>query len=267
MSARGALLFARYAYPPNELGYCGPDGAAALLRGDAPEEIARRARQFEGAWSYLEFIARAAGVADPLDEAVVQAYWVGNDLLGLVAPDELLPFLRTRFAGQAGGTWQDADTRAIAHHSFHVFEVYPWAAMLRRTGNPAAVSVLDRCRIRTGVVREVHGETATVRSRPLLFGDGVLAPGAGRGLAPRPRVLAPGPGRGLAPRSARVLAPGPVRDEVVSWSAGGHSLLSGLRPGDRVSLHWDWVCDVITAEQSERLESFERRQLALECDR
>ena len=236
MSVRGALLFARYAYPPNELGYCGPEGAAALLRGDAPEEIARRARRFEGAWSYLEFIARAAGIADPLDEAVVQAYWVGNDLLGRVAPAELLPFLRARFAGQAGGTWHDAGTRAIAHHSFHVFEVYPWAAMLRRTGNPAAVSVLDRCRIRTGVVREVHGETATVRSRPLLLGDG-----------------APGP--------APLLVPGPARDEVVTWSAGGHSLLSGLRAGDRVALHWAWVCDVITAEQGERLESFERRQL------
>ena len=30
MSVQGALLFARYAYPPNELGYCGPDGAGAL---------------------------------------------------------------------------------------------------------------------------------------------------------------------------------------------------------------------------------------------
>lgn len=230
MSAPGALLFARYAYPPNQLGYCGPEGAAALLRGDAPAEIARRARQFEGAWSYLEFIARAAGVADPLDEAVVRAYWVGNELLDRVAPAELLRFLRSRFPGQAGGTWQDADTRAVAHHSFHVFEVYPWAALLRRTGAPAAVSVLDRCRIRTGLVREVHGEAATVRSRPLLFGAGGLAPG-------------------------------PARDEAVTWSAGGRSLLAGLRPGDLVALHWDWVCDVITAEQAERLESLERRQL------
>ena len=44
MSVRGTLLFARYAYPPNQLGYCGPDGAGALLRGDAPDEIARTAR-------------------------------------------------------------------------------------------------------------------------------------------------------------------------------------------------------------------------------
>jgi hypothetical protein len=148
--------------------------------------------------------------------------------------------------------------------------------MLRRTGNPAAVSVLDRCRIRTGIVREVHGETATVRSRPLLFGAGVLAPGSAGVLAPGSAgVLAPGSAGVLASGPERVLAPGSERNEAVTWSAGGHSLLSsGLRPGDRVSLHWDWVCDVITAEQSERIESFERRQLAalaalaaLECDR
>ena len=31
MSADGAVLFARYAYPPNELGYCGPAGAEQML--------------------------------------------------------------------------------------------------------------------------------------------------------------------------------------------------------------------------------------------
>jgi Family of unknown function (DUF6390) len=222
VSERGALLFARYAYPPNALGYCGPDGAAALLHA--------RARQFEGAWSYLEFIARSAGIADPLDEAVVRAYWVGDDLLDRMPPADLVAFLRTRFAGQSGGTWQDADAGALAHHSFHVFEVYPWAAMLRRTGNPAAASVLDRCRVRTGVVRRLHGETATVRSRPLRWSGGVLAPG-------------------------------PERDEEAAWSVDGRSLLTGLRPGDRVALHWDWVCDVITEAQSERLESLEHCRL------
>ena len=49
-------------------------------------EIARRARQFDGAWAYLESIARAAGIADPLDERVVEAYWIGNDLLDRVDP-------------------------------------------------------------------------------------------------------------------------------------------------------------------------------------
>ncbi len=232
MSVPGTLLFARYAYPPNQLGYCGPDGAGALLRGDAPDEIARRARRFEGAWSYLEFIARAAGVADPLDEAVVEAYWVGNELLDRVPSPDLVAFLRDRFAGQTGGTWAGAAGRALAHHSFHVFEVYPWSTVLRKTGTPAAVSVLDRCRIRTGAVVAVRGEIATVRSRPLVWRDGVLAHGA-------------------------------ERDDAVSWAVDGRSLLPGLDPGDRVALHWDWVCDVITGEQADRLNACEHRQLAL----
>jgi len=226
MSDLGALLFARYAYPPNELGYCGPAGAAALLRSDLPEEIARRARGFEGAWAYLEYLGRG----DPLDPAVVEAYWIGNDLLDPPNFPDLLGFLGRRFVGQHGGTWESAEGRAVPHHSFHVFEVYPWAALLRRTGNPTAVSVLDRCRIRTGKVDSVEGETARVTSRPLVW-DG------------------------------SALAPGPVREESVAWSAGGRSLLAGLSPGDLVALHWDWVCDVLTEEQGGRIEALEERQL------
>jgi uncharacterized protein DUF6390 len=223
VSDPGALLFARYAYPPNELGYCGPAGASTLLRADRPEEIARRARGFDGAWAYLVFLARALGRADPLDPAVVSAYWIGDSLPGGDFPD-LLPFLRPRFAGQRGGTWESAAGRALPHHSFHVFEVYPWASLLRRSGNPSAVSVLDRCRIRTGTVVRVRESTATVTTRPLVW-DGA------------------------------VLAAGPPREETVS------PLLGGLVPGDLVALHWDWVCDRITAEQAATIESLERRQL------
>jgi hypothetical protein len=225
----GALLFARYAYPPNELGYCGPDGAAALLRSDAPAEIARRARGFDGAWSYLELIAESADIADPLDASVVEAYWIGNELLDMVGPDALVARLRDRFRGQLGGTWREATDRAVAHHSFHDFAVYPWAALVAPDGNPTAVSVLDRCRIRTGIVRDVTGETATVRSRPLVWDGGALISG-------------------------------PERDEVVRWSLDGRSLLSGPSPGDRVALHWDWICDVITDEQWQRAESLEIAQ-------
>ena len=232
MSGPGALLFARYAYPPNELGYCGPAGASALLRADAPAEIAARARRFEGAGSYLEFIAASAGIADPLDEAVVEAYWVGNALLDGVSPVSLVEWLTDRFRGQRGGTWRSAAGRAVAHHSFHVFEVYPWAAMLAAKAGPVALSVLDRCRIRTGVVVEVDGEKATVRSSPLVWEGGVLGPG-------------------------------PEGVEVVSWSVGGRSLIRAPEPGERVALHWDWVCDVLTAGQAARLDSVEDRQRRL----
>ncbi|MFJ5172907.1 DUF6390 family protein [Streptomyces griseoviridis] len=230
MSARGAVLFARYAYPPNELGYCGPADASALLRPEETAGIERHARRFEGAWCYLELLAEAAGLSDPLDERVVEAYWIGNDLLELASSPAVLARLRERFHGQTGGTWQDAAERALAHHAFQVFEVYPWAELLRTSGHPTAVSVLDRCRIRTGVVRSIEGESATVESRPLTWTGGELVRG-------------------------------PSRRESVRWSTGGRSLLPGLSPGDVVALHWDWVCDVLTGPQAARIEATEARQL------
>ncbi|MGW1020544.1 DUF6390 family protein, partial [Streptomyces niveus] len=121
--------------------------------------------------------------------------------------------------------------RALAHHSFQVFDVYPWAGLLRSSGRPTALSVLDRCRIRTGVVHSVAGESAMVESRPLTW-------------------------------TGTALIPGPPRQESVRWSTGGRSLIPGLAPGDLVALHWDWVCDVITKAQAERIESTEERQLA-----
>ena len=211
-------MFARYAYPPNELGYCGPDDASVLLRrdsADAEQDIARHARQFEGAWPYLEIIAAAAGIADPLDERVVEAYWIGNDLLDNVDPESLVAQLQERFVGQTGASWVPGQP----HHSFHVFAVYPWVGLLRGgTGNDVALSVLQQCRIRWGEVVAVRGERVEVLSQPLVLVDGVLALGA-------------------------------AREESAAWSVQGRSLLSSVSVGNNVALHWDWVCDVLSAEQ------------------
>lgn len=227
MTESGALMFARYAFPPNELGYCGPAGATAMLQPGAVDEIQRRARQFDGAWVYLELLAEALGTSDPLADEVVTAYWLGGPLLSAVPPDVLLTRLRERFVGQHGGTWADSAGRAVAHHSYQVFEVYPWAAMLRAGLPPGpAVSVLDRCRIRCGVVDAVDGEWATTTSALLVWDGTSLEP--------------------AAPSTERA-----------RWSIGGLSLMSPPVVGDVVALHWDWICDVLTPAQSALVEGLE----------
>ena len=223
MSGLGAVRFAQYAYPPNELGYCGPAGAEALLEPEATDDIGRRARQFEGVWSYLEVLAEATGRTDPLDAAVVDAYWLGSPLVSEVDPAVLVARLRDRFVGQVGGTWREAADRAVPHHSFQVFEVYPWAGLLREGRPPGpAVHVLDRCRIRPGEVVAVDGEEVEVVSRPLVW-DG------------------------------RVLREGAAVSERARWSVAGSSLIETPMVGDTVALHWDWVCDVVSVEQARRL--------------
>ena len=141
MSRHGAVRFAQYAYPPNELGYCGPPGAAAMLDPGAADEIDRRARLFDGAWSYLELLAEAAGIADPLD---VRG---GGRLLGRQRPAgpgrparRWWPGWRTGSGARSAAPGARPRTRASAHHSFQVFEVYPWAGLLRE-GRPPGPAV------------------------------------------------------------------------------------------------------------------------------
>ena len=142
----GPLLFARYAYPPNALGLCGADETRTLLEYGAAHEsdggLAQLARTFEGAWPYLTLIAGANGVADPLDPRVVEAYWVGNELLDRVTGGELARHVEDRFRGRIGGSWRrvvDAVAAgAVPHHSFHVLAVYPWLSTNRSTCSTAA---------------------------------------------------------------------------------------------------------------------------------
>jgi hypothetical protein len=237
-SLPGSVLFARYAYPPNELGYCGPEDAAGLLAagaaGDASPDIAARARQFDGAWVYLQLLAEAAGIDDPLDARVVEAYWIGGDLLNRLPAERLHDRLTERFAGQRGGFWNrlgdEARPLARAHHSFHVFAVYPWAGLLG-SGSPIPLSVLDRCRIRWGRLVERRAETGVVRSQPLCW-DGAQ------------------------------LYLGDEIEETVRHSAAGGAL-ADVRAGDWVALHFDWICDRLTADRLDELRRATEQQLRL----
>jgi hypothetical protein len=243
VSAAGTTLFARYAYPPNELGYCGPDDASVLLRrgsATAQAQIAEHARQFEGAWAYLEIIAEAAGITDPLDARVVEAYWIGNELLGTVDQKALVSTLRERFGDQAGASWVPGPP----HHGFQVFSVYPWVGLLRRGTGDVALSVLEQCRIRWGEVVAIEGDRVRVQSRPLVVADGLLELGPAQEQAAAWSV----DGRTLLPAESAVPADG--------------TLVAPVAVGDHIAMHWDWVCDVLSPAQVAELELRTTDQLA-----
>ncbi len=210
----GQALFARFAFPPNELGYCGPaDEGSGLLSGERVDSVAR---EFDGAWPYLEVIAAAAGIDDPLDLSVVRSYWVGGELLDTVDGGGLIRHLRTAFARQVTGLLGvvDPDASALANHSFHVFVVYPWVRLLRK--DPVTpLRILQNCRIRWGTVEDVEDDHVVMRS-PRLTLD------AGR------------------------LTLGDPCAERVRWHKSGRSLTGAPAAGDTVAAHWDWLCGPMT---------------------
>jgi len=234
----GAILFARYAYPPNELGYCGPDDHRALLDygsgGAVDRGFLQLAQGFSGAWPYLEFIATATGIRLPLDRRVVEAYWLGGDLLDRIDMAQFGNSLVERFRRRAGKSWgylaEAIPAGAVPNHAFHVFGVYPWVGLLRSGQADTPLEQLERCRIRWGQVVSTEGDQVSVLSRPLTY-DGTS------------------------------IALGERRLEVARRSVDGLGFLEGFRPGDWVSLHWGWVCDRLSRRQLHLVQRSTLRQL------
>ncbi len=230
----GPILFVRYAFPPNYHGACGPNESQTLFEYGAREMIdgglRSLAKQFAGAWPYLELIAQANDLADPLDRRVVEAYWVGNRLLDRVGVRHLGNSMEERFrlrtGRQFGHVVDSVVDGGMPHHSFHVFCIYPWVGLLgddRR--HEYALQVLQRCRIRWGQVITVLPSQLLVSSRPLQFDRGRLFLG-------EPVV------------------------ETVERTLDGVGLVQDFEPGDWVSMHWEWVCDKLDIRQLHSLCSY-----------
>jgi hypothetical protein len=223
----GPLTFARFAAPPNVLGYCGTedhDGLVGNLRAglDGPE-LVKLCRSFEGAWPYLELIAWSAGIADPLDPRVVEAYWIGGPLLERVRANDFALHLGTRFRGRTErGEWPWLASKpgagAVPHHSFHVLEVMPRIGMLRAGQVQAILPAMGHCLVRPAEVLGSDGDALLVEARPLLMHEGRLS---------------------LGPPASERVAPS----------------TSGTRAGDLVAIHWGWSCGAITRAQSRTLAS------------
>ncbi len=234
----GPLLFARFAFPPNRLGLCGPETGETLpdrVRSGRPDpELVRIAQGFEGAYPYLELIASENGIADPLDARVVEAYWLGNGLLGHVGPrarhDDLTERFRPRTQPREW-RWLEAKADGVSrvHHSFHVLEILPRIGLIRGGLPPDLTRVLERCLVRPGRVVTVGDETLDVALPPLDDRDGRLRLGV------------------------------PVVTRLPFGDGDGFG--DTLRPGDNVAIHWDRVCGRLDERQVARLTAVTARNL------
>ncbi len=235
------MLFARYAFPPNHHGYCGPaDNIAFFQQGAAGVDdggLRAMAKEFAGAWPYLELIAHGTGLADPLDRRVVEAYWVGSPRLDQIGVPAIGNSMEERFRFKSGPLFSSLAEGVLAggvpHHSFAVLCIYPWVGLLGDDRRAAqALSVLDRCRIRWGRVLSLHGDQVVVESAPLTW-DG------------------------------RRLDYGPPEVETAVRSINGVGMFSELAVGDWVSLHWEWVCDRLSEQHRRALRHYTDRHLAI----
>jgi hypothetical protein len=231
----GPQLFARYAFMPNRLTYCGGDDNRALfdycMAGATDPGLRALLQKFSGAMPYLQLIARCNNLADAFELRVVEAYWLGNELLESVEARALYDSLRARFARQMKADQLDlilgkAPAGAHPHHSFHVLEVCP------RNGWPQALSFMDNCRISWGRVAMLNGATLVAEVRPLVIAGNNLALGA-------------------------------QERRQIARQIDGRGFIDAVQPGDWIAIHWGWACQVLTMRQVANLERWTQHHLRI----
>lgn len=232
----GPLRFVRYGFMPNRLRYCGGDDNRTLLEygvaGVVDGGLAPLLRRFTGALPYLQLIARANGIADPFDDRVVEAYWIGNQLLDGVEVRQLYDALLERFGKQLQGRTRElvlgkAPAGARPHHSFHVLDVHSRVGELGHS-----LPTLDNCRVSWARVLRLEGAEAIVERQPLVLRDGKLVLDA-------------------------------ARQERLLRQVDGHGFVDGAQAGDWVAVHWGWLCEVLDQRQRHNLERYTGHHLAL----
>jgi Family of unknown function (DUF6390) len=235
----GVEMFARYAYAPNALGFCGPP-LGATLRDGSVDEVRRAATTFSGAWPYLRVLSDLTGIADPLDYRLVESYWLGGGAGAEVDADDFFEALLQTIAPQAGRYWShltaDLACEAAGNHCFHVFGVYPWTRFLGRGIDDHPLSVLDNCRISWGTVVSRADNDVEVMCQGLAW--------CGQSLS-------------LTPARARRLD---------VW-ADGYSAVPDVSVGDEVAVHWGRLCGRLHPDQVRVLANSTDRQLRVTNDR
>ncbi|UXA09320.1 hypothetical protein KXD96_11980 [Mycobacterium sp. SMC-2] len=226
-------MFARYAYAPNALGYCGPP-LGATLRDGSVDEVRRAAAKFSGAWPYLRVLSTLTGIADPLDHRLVESYWLGGGVGAALDPRDFLDALLAIIGPQAGRYWAHLTPQlaheAAANHCFHVFGVYPWTRFLGRGMDEHPLTVLDNCRITWGTVLTRDQDRIEVLCRKLVLDGDALT---------------------LSEPSSRGFG---------VW-ADGYSAVPDVAAGDRVALHWGRLCGRLSPRQVRALAEATERQL------
>ncbi len=168
---KGLKKSIRYSIKPHLLGLCGPKEKESrqiltdflLGKKTNEQEIINLYKQFKSVIAYLGLIAECNGIKNPFDEKVVEAYWIGNDLLKKVPHQKLEQAVSELLQRKV-----EFPKGVLAHHSFHVLFV----GSLK---NIAPIEkLIPHCVINYGVVKQKGLEYLIVQTKPLIIDAGKI---------------------------------------------------------------------------------------------
>ncbi|MFC1626831.1 DUF6390 family protein [Patescibacteria group bacterium] len=239
MNSNGLALTARYAYPPNSFSLCGPNKQSDLAWYSATQKITKGTKEilenFSTLFPYLTLIARYNNISDPFDPRVVEAYWIGNELLLQVPAHALgnlitdtLQIKKKITKGQMSKLTHKINKQAYPHHTFHVLNVY------KRTGHDPSTHTLqtvDACIINWGKVINKSSTSITILTKPLQYIN-------------------------------EKLIFGKQIQRVIKLQGENDVQAKHIKTGTIVSYHWGYVCNTLSQHQLLNLQKFTYHAIA-----
>jgi len=236
----GILKCARYAFMPNRLSFCGPDKNRNLFsycqNQEADPGLDLILKEFQVLYPYLKFIAKSNQIKDPFDERVVEAYWLGNELLENVTKAGLYNHLldKQQLKKKLNKKLLKKVTEKIPlgakpNHSFHVLSVW------KRTGNLDVfhtLSSMDLCRVSWGKIKEVEPPFLEVAYQPLVLENDRLKLGS-------------------------------LTCQKILQEINDSSFIKKPQIGDWVSFHWGFACEILDESQVKRLKKYTEESISL----
>ena len=234
----GPKIAAIYGLIPNRLGFCGPrqELLKKFITGKTSiPEIIPTLEKFEAAYEYYRLIARKNKIKSPFNKKVVEAYWLGNNLLDKITANDLRALIMERFCKPGLLSKKEAKKRADMipagskpHHSFHVLVLGSITGSVDFTGN---TKLKDTCRVGWGRVikkSKIKNQKSkiTVIYRPL-SGKKILQFGQ------------------------------PIKKEVI-WDK---EILPLIEAGDWVSFHWNHAMQKLNEENIINLHKYTQNTL------
>jgi hypothetical protein len=244
MDKKALQLCSRFALTPNQLGYCGKDSAPAKLQkcvvtSDC-SRVEEELKKFIVLNPYLQTIAKATDLS-PFSYEVIEAYWLGSDLLDQIklkhydlllenfisqgVPDFLVEELKNK-----------QPKKFIPIHLFNILHV----GVGRASGSvPFNIDSINNCMLRWGTVSKVNKNESTAQVE-------VTSLKAVSSFNP----LTEGSSRKQSASTSGISYEFAQRIKTFNFNP---AFTPNLKVGDNVAVHWGFIPKILSKDEQKKL--------------
>lgn len=229
----GTELCIRFSHITNQLRFCGPKEASEqffnyLKNKDNRQQVESVLRKFEGLFPYLSAIA-GKNNRNPFDHEVIEAYWIGNNLLDSFNDEDLKNIIKTliqRGLPESIGEnlIKNLPSSLIPHHNFNVF--YVGTGNITNSVKPTLEN-MNNCMISWGKVTDINDNELTINSISIK--------------KPKDKFF--------------------IEENQTKKVKYLKEMFPNIKKGDQVALHWNSAALILTDQQLNNLKKYTQKIL------